>query len=527
MRFRAPADKEFSVCPRPSVVDGPLGKRPRPPRSRSDRSAVRRPAGARATVVVMCLCVTLVVGMVSAVNLAIPSLSAGSLHPSASAVLWVVDGYVAVFACLVVPAGAVADRLGRKGVLLTGLGVFTLGCALAAAAPDVGVLIAGRMLSGVGAAAVLPTTLALMVTGAAQEQRSRLIALWASMTGLAAVLGNVGGGAAIESGSWRSLFLCAAPLALVALVLAAVVAPTSARLARPVAPLSALLLTTGFLGLLFGVVSGPAQGWGSATVLGAFGAAAVLLALWSRRELRQERPVLDPRLLAVPAVRAGALGMVTVFLGMFGLFYLNGQYLQYVKGYSALGAGVRLLPMAAALLLAPRGAVLLRRRLSGRTVVGLGLLTLACGLCTVSRVATHTPYAVYALGAGLTATGCGLATPLLSETLMSALPPNRAGIGSGLQSLTRELGSALGVALTGTLITSGFTSRLPDALRGPHAPTTVAGAQSPTADPALHRAVITAFTGALSTSMLVLAGTVLAAGAVVLAQLPAEHRGRV
>lgn len=160
----------------------------------------------------MCLCVTLVVGMVSAVNLAIPSLSAGSLHPSAASVLWVVDGYVAVFACLVVPAGAVADRMGRKGVLLTGLGVFTLGCVLAAAAPDVGVLIAGRMLSGVGAAAVLPTTLALMVTGAPDHRRSRLIALWASMTGLAAVLGNVGGGAAIQSGSWRSLFLYAAPL---------------------------------------------------------------------------------------------------------------------------------------------------------------------------------------------------------------------------------------------------------------------------------------------------------------------------
>ncbi|WP_405774029.1 MFS transporter [Streptomyces sp. NBC_00859] len=472
----------------------------------------------------MCLCVTLVVGMVSAVNLAIPSLSAGSLHPSAAAVLWVVDGYVAVFACLVVPAGAVADRMGRKGVLLTGLALFTLGCALAAASPGVGVLIAGRMLSGVGAAAVLPTTLALMVAGAPESGRSRPIALWASMTGLAAVLGNVGGGAAIQSGSWRSLFLYAAPLSLVALLLAALVAPASPRLARPVGPVSAMLLTLGFLALLFGIVSGPERGWGSVQVLGPFAAAAALLALWTVHELRAAHPILDPRLLTRPSVRAGAVGMVSVFLGMFGLFYLNGQYLQYVKGYSALGAGIRLLPMAAALLLAPRCATALRHRLHSRTVISLGLLVLACGLCTVSRVGPGTPYAVYAFAAGLTAAGCGLATPLLSETLMSALPPDRAGLGSGLQSLTRELGSALGVALTGTLITAGFTARLPAPLRGTGAPTTVAGAEAMTHGPAMHRAVITAFTDSLGTSMLVLAGLVLAAGALVLAWLPVESR---
>lgn len=475
----------------------------------------------------MCLCVTLVVGMVSAVNLAIPSLSAGSLHPSGAAVLWVVDGYVAVFACLVVPAGAVADRMGRKGVLLTGLGLFTLGCVLAAAAPDVGVLIAGRMVSGVGAAAVLPATLALMVTGAPADRRPRLIALWASMTGLAAVLGNVGGGAAIQSGSWRSLFLYAAPLALVALLLAARVAPTSPRLARPVGPVSVLLLTLGFLALLFGIVSGPEGGWGSAQVLGAFAASALLLTLWTFHELQAEHPILDPRLLATPAVRAGAVGMVAVFLGMFGLFYLNGQYLQYVKGYSALGSGVRLLPMAAALLLAPRCATALSHRLPNRTVIGLGLLVLAGGLCTVSRVGPDTPYPLYALGAGLTACGCGLATPLLSETLMSALPPDRAGLGSGLQSLTRELGSALGVALTGTLITTGFTSRLPGQLRGSHAPTTVAGAEGMAAGAGLHRAVIQAFTDSLGMSMLVPAGLVLGAGVLVLVWLPPGHRGRV
>lgn len=282
----------------------------------------------------MGLCVTLVVGMVSAVNLAIPSLSRSALQPSAAAVLWVVDGYVAVFACLLVPAGALADRLGRKGVLLAGTAVFAAGCLLAGTATDVGVLIAGRMVSGVGAAAVLPTTLALMVAGTPPAGRAGRIAVWAAMTGLAAVLGNVGGGAAIQAGSWRALFLAAVPLSLVALALAAAAAPKTPRYARPVAPLGVLLLTCSFFVLLFALVSGPQQGWTSRTVLGSFAAAAAALTWWVRRELRSAHPLLDPRLLASPPVRAGALGMTVVFTGMFGLFYLNGQYLQYAKGYS-------------------------------------------------------------------------------------------------------------------------------------------------------------------------------------------------
>ncbi|MEC4020983.1 MFS transporter, partial [Streptomyces sp. H27-D2] len=271
----------------------------------------------RLTIAVMCLCVSLVVGMVSAVNLAIPALSRSDLRPSAEAVLWVVDGYVVFFACLLIPAGAVADRLGRKGVLMGGMALFTAGSALCGLAPGIAGVIAGRMISGVGAAAVLPTTLALLVGDAAPERRPRLVAVWASMTGLAAVLGNVGGGAALETGSWRALFLCVIPPALLALLLVAVFAPAPARHDRPVSLLSAALLTAGFLALLTGIVSGPEAGWISTRVLGGFGLGAALLTGWVRYELRREHPMLDPRLFAVPAVRAGALGLALAFVGMF------------------------------------------------------------------------------------------------------------------------------------------------------------------------------------------------------------------
>ncbi|WP_051856063.1 MFS transporter [Streptomyces sp. NRRL S-1868] len=472
----------------------------------------------------MCLCVTLVVGMVSAVNLAIPALSGSALHPSAAQVVWVVDGYVVVFACLLIPAGALADRRGRKGTLLCGMAVFTLGSAVCAVAPHVGVLIAGRMLSGVGAAAVLPNTLALLVDGVPAERRQRAVAVWASMTGLAAVLGNLGGGAAIEYGSWRSLFVCLLPLSLGALALAAWAAPVAPRHERPVAPGGAALLTAGFLTLLFGIVSGPQSGWTSPAVLGALAVAAALLVWWVRHELRAAHPLLDPRLFLRPAVRAGALGMAALFTGMFGLFYLNGQYLQYAQGYGPLGAGVRLLPMAAALLAGPRCGLLLERAAGRRGTAAGGMLVLAAGLGVVATVDAHSPYALYALGATVTALGCGMATPLLSDAMMTSLPPERAGTGSGLQSLARELGSALGIALTGTLVTAVFTAHLPAPLRGPDAPGTVAAARARTADPALRDAVVTAFTDGLRTAMLTLTGLIVLAAVAVAIWLPPRPR---
>lgn len=485
--------------------------------------AGQAPVRTRLLTCAMCLCVTLVVGMVSAVNLAVPDLSGSALHPSAAQVVWVVDGYVVVFACLLVPAGALADRAGRKGTLLCGMGVFALGCLLCAPAPHIAVLITGRALSGVGAAAVLPTTLALLVEGVPESRRRRAVGVWAAMTGLAAVLGNLGGGAAIQYGTWRSLFACVLPLALAALALAAVAAPVAPRHPRPLAPGSTALLTGGFLALLYAVVAAPQSGWTGPSVLLAGALAAGLLCGWVRHELRAAHPLLDPRLFLRPAVRAGALGMAALFTGMFGLMYLNGQYLQYAKGYGALGAGVRLLPMAAGLLVGPRCGLLVERLAGRRATAAGGILVLASGLCVVSTVTAHTPYAVYGLGATLTALGCGIATPVLSHAMMSALPPERAGTGSGLQSLARELGSALGIAVSGTLVTAVFTARLPAPLRGPDAPGTVAEARARTADPGLRGAVVRAFTDGMHTATLALAALLVLTALAVALWFPSDR----
>ncbi|HWN31817.1 MAG TPA: MFS transporter [Pseudonocardia sp.] len=470
------------------------------------------------------LCVALVVGLVSAINLAIPALAADPLAPTATELLWVVDGYVVVFACLLVPAGALADRLGRKGTLLVGLAIFAGGTAVCAAAPGVAVLLAGRVIAGVGAAAVLPTTLALLVGAAAPGQRPRQVAVWASMTGLAAVLGNVGGGAAVQAGSWRALFAAVVPLALLALAAVAKVAPRPPRRRRPLAVTAGLLFTVGCLALLYGLVSAPESGWTGVRTVGGFAVAAVALAGWVGRELRGRAALLDPRLFRVPALRAGALGMAVVFAGMFALMYVNGQYLQYAKGYSVLGAGVRLLPMAAALWLAPRATAPVARRWGPRVAVGLGLGLLATGLFGASFAGAATPYAWYALCATVVAAGCGTATPPLSDGVLASVPADRAGLGSGLQSVARELGSAFGVAVVGSVLNARFAAALPAGLRGPGAPSTVAAARLRTADPAALHAVVTGFSQAMSAGLRTVAAAVLVVAVLVLHWLPGRPR---
>lgn len=205
----------------------------------------------------MCACVVLVVGMVAAVNLAVPMLAASAPHPSASALVWIVDTYVIVFACLVIPGGAAGDRFGRKGVLLAGLGLFAAGALLSAVAPDVVLLLAGRALTGAGAAAVLPNSLAVLLHAVPPEKKPATIATWASMTGIGGVLGNVGGGLVLTTGSWRWLFAAVVPLALGTAALVARAAPVSSRHDRRLDPLGTVLLVGASVALLVGIVQGP------------------------------------------------------------------------------------------------------------------------------------------------------------------------------------------------------------------------------------------------------------------------------
>lgn len=456
----------------------------------------------RAVLAAVCASTVLVIGLVAAINLAVPVLAGSGLHPGPAQLLWIVDAYVVFFACLVLPAGAIGDRFGRKGALLSGLAVFAAGAVLSAAAPTVGVLLAGRAITGAGAALVLPNGLAVLVHATRPERRSRALATWAAMTGVGGLAGNVGGGALLTAGSWRLLFTLVVPPAVVLLAWIAVAAPRSTRTTRPVDPPGALLLTAATVTLVLGTIEGPERGWGSAVVLSSFALSAVLWVLWVVAGLRARHPLLDPRLFRRPALTAGCVGLLLAFFGNFGLFYVNASLLQYVHGLSVLEAGVGILPMSVPLLVLPRFVPGLVTRFGIPRVLAAAFAVVSAGLFGLSQVADGS-YPAYACCLFVIGTGMAPALPALTVEITGALPHEQAGVGGGLQSATRELGSALGVAVVGTITTQ--------ASGGAGTPTVSAALA---ADPAHRDAITAAYAHAASFALEVTSALVLVAGAV-------------
>lgn len=485
---------------------------------RDDAPASReRPVGQLGLIAVICACVVLVVGMVAATNLAVPMLAASGLHPSASALVWIVDTYVIVFACLVVPGGAAGDRFGRKGVLLAGLGLFAVGALLSAVAPNVVLLLAGRAITGVGAAAVLPNTLAVLLHAVPAERKAATIATWAAMTGIGGVVGNVGGGAVLSGGSWRWLFVAAVPISLLLAALVGRLAPVSPRHDRRLDPLGAVLLVGASVALLLGIVEGPEAGWGSALVVAGFACAAALFAIWVLVELKVEHPLLDPRLFGVPALRSACLGMTAIFFGMFALFYVNASFLQYGKGFSVLQTGLGIIPLTVPIILGARHVGRLAQRIGLDATIALAFVFVGGGLLGLSSSDARTPYLVYAAWLIVTGVGVSLALPTLSGAIASSLPPEQAGVGAGLQATTREFGSALGVAVIGTVLTARFVAALPSDIRSDHDPHTVAQALA-TTTPDRANDVVTAFVSATDTGLRAIGVTVLVLGGLVYLQ---------
>ncbi len=414
-----------------------------------------------AIMALMAACATMTIALVAAINLSVPKLSVSTLHPSSADLLWIVDAYVLVFACLLIPAGALGDRHGRKGALLSGLGLFAAGCLVCALAPGVGVLLAGRVVTGVGAALVMPATLSLSIQAFPPHRRAYAIATWTAATGVAGVVGNVGGGLIMEYLPWQGLFWAMAPIMLVLLVLSARLAPRSERHPANLDLAGSALLILAFAALLYGIIEGPALGWSSVSVLGGFAVSGLVFAIFAVRALRVAHPLIDPRIFATPMLRAGVIGVGIGFFGLFALFFGNAQFLQYVMGFSPALAGLAIIPLASGMILISRRSIGLADRFGGRPVVATGMTVIAGGLGLASLAGPRTPYPLYAVYLLVMSVGMGLCVPTLSTGVIGALPRGQAGLGSGLNGAAREIGSALGVAVLGTLVTVRFTDHMP------------------------------------------------------------------
>ena len=407
---------------------------------------------------VLCLSLVLIVSAVSAVNVALPAISR-ELRPSSTQLLWIVDAYAVVFAGLLLPFGALGDRFGRKGALQLGLGLFSGASILAAFSNGPAHLIALRCLMGVGAALVMPSTLSLLANIFPPMERAKAIAVWTGFAGAGGALGPVIGGAVLGHFWWGSVFFVSVPIALIALVGVTLLAPKSKESkVVPLDPIGASLSILGFGSLLYGIIEGPDKGWTSPTAITAFVVALVALTSFVLWERRSAHPMLDPKFFKIPRFATGAFAVTFTFMAAFSQFFVLTQYLQYIKGYSALGAAVRGLPFALTLIVISPRAVELSRRFGTKRLVVFGMALVPIGLILLSLVGPKTPY--WAIIPILVTSGSGmaLAIPSLSSGIVMALPLDKAGVGSAMNDTTREVGGAIGIAVLGTVINSRFRS---------------------------------------------------------------------
>ncbi|MFE9022904.1 MFS transporter [Streptomyces sp. NPDC007808] len=434
-----------------------------PARSTAARGGAR--PGSRTASATLGMCVMLVFGLGASVNLAVGRLATSALQPTPTQVLWIVDSYLIVFGCLLIPSGALGDRFGRKGALLAGLALMAVGSLASAVSPTVALLLAARAVTGAGAALILPNSLPLLIGCHPPERRGHAVALWTAWGGGGGVAGNVVGGAVLQYFDWQALFAVAAPVAAFGLVVAARSLPRVERHHHTVDTGGVLLLVVTVFCVLFGIIEGAELGWASPPVLLAFAAGAVLLMVFCRYEVRRPAPLLDPRSFRRPGMRAGALGIVVSFLAMYSVFCLNGQYLMDVKDYPTVLAGLGTAPLAVVIFLVSPRAARLADRYGSRPVVACGLLLVVAGLGLFSLCGPDTPYVLYAGCVVVVGIGSGLSNPPLSHAVLTSVPAHQAGVGSGVNSFSREIGGALGFAVFGTLLNLRFADALPAGLR--------------------------------------------------------------
>jgi EmrB/QacA subfamily drug resistance transporter len=467
-------------------------------------------------------------------NVALPSI-ARDLDASASELQWVVDAYMLVFAGLLLTAGSLGDRFGRRRALTAGLLVFGVGSVLAALSGSTGELIASRALMGVGGALIMPSTLSILTAVFPAEERAKAIGAWAAVAGLGIALGPIAGGWLVEHADWHWVFLVNLPIVLVALGLGRVLVPESRDPKPDRADFAgAALSTLGLTALLWGIIEAPDRGWTSGPIVAAFTAAVVVLGLFAAWELHTDSPMLDVRLFADRRFSAASAAIALAFFGLFGVLFFTSQYLQSVHGFSPLQAGVWSLPVAAGIAIGGPLSARLSARFGAKLTVSGGLFVLAGGLILYSTARSGSGFALIGGAEAIMGAGIGLAMTPATDSIMGALPPERASVGSAMNDTVRQVGGALGVAILGSVLSSHYRGGMDAAAHGLPASTghaahdSIAGASAVAeriggaAGHALQHTANAAFVDGMQIAMLVAAAVTMVGAAVALVLLPAR-----
>jgi len=408
-------------------------------------------------VLVICCMSLFIVGVdVTIVNVALPSIQ-HSFHATVSDLQWTIDAYSLVIACLLMLSGSLADRFGRRRVFQIGLIIFSLGSLLCSVAPGLGWLVASRGLQAIGGSMLNPVALSIIFnTFTDHTSRARAMGVWGSVFGLSLALGPVLGGVLVSGIGWRAIFWINVPVGLTAIVLTGIFVPESkAQRARRLDPLGQALVIVALASLTYAIIEGPRRGWHSPLMLGLFVLSAVTFVVLARVELRRDEPLIDPRFFRSVPFSGASLIALAAFGSLGGFLFLNTLYLQDVRHYSALDAGLLLLPMAAMLFVFARVSGHLVATRGPRLPLVLSGPPLAIGAVMLARLTADTSILYLVVAYVIFGVGCGLVNAPISTTAMSGMPLDQAGVAGAVASTSRQVGSSLGVAVTGSIVAHG------------------------------------------------------------------------
>jgi EmrB/QacA subfamily drug resistance transporter len=411
----------------------------------------------------MCLALATVVSAVSSLNVALPDI-ARDLRATQTQLQWIVDSYAVVFAGLLLLAGALGDRVGRRHVLHAGLLVFSAAAVAGLLVDDPGALIAVRAVMGLGAAAIMPATLSIITNVFPAAERDRAVAIWAGVAGASALLGLLVSGALLEIFAWESIFGFSGALGAIALVAAARVAPNSRLDRARLDAVGGVLSAVGLSALVYAIIEGPVRGWADPVTVTAFAISVLLVVAFIGWELRRQQPLLDPRLFRLRGFGAGTASITAQFFAFFGFIFVILQYVQFVLGYSPLEAGLALAPMAVTMMGLSSRVPGLVERFGPARVGPVGLVLMGTGFAVLSTAGVDTGYGKLLAGLVLLGAGGALATIPATTAIVSSLPQSKQGVASAVNDLAREVGGALGIAVLGSALTDRYQAGVSGAL---------------------------------------------------------------
>ncbi|WP_200944933.1 MULTISPECIES: MFS transporter [unclassified Nocardioides] len=410
----------------------------------------------------MLAALALVVSAVPALNVALPDV-ARDTGASFTQVQWIVDAYALVFAGLLLPAGALGDRYGRKPLLVGGLAAFGIAAICASFVSEPGALIGLRGVMGIGAAMVMPTTLSIITTTFSAGERGKAVGAWVGVAGAGAILGLLGSGLLLEFWSWPSVFLASGGIVLLIAVAAVRFVPNSRDDdAAPVDYRGGLLSVIGLAGIVYGAIEGPSRGWTAPITLLAFVIGLLGILLWIWAGLKSQEPMLDPRYFLRRDFATGVGSIALQFFIFFGFIFVLIQYLQLVLGYSPLQAGLAMLPMGMALGALSRRVPRLVEKVGRRRPSVAGFVSMAAGLAVLSQLGVGSSY--WWVLAGIVPVGVGMALAAAPATadIVASMPADKQGVASAVNDAAREVGGTLGIAVLGSVLNAQYRAGIQD-----------------------------------------------------------------